>query len=67
MTKIFQPHEQRVIEEREQLQDKLNKLDAFLLKGKPLFIDDKNWELLMDQYFHMSNYNVVLTQRISLF
>ncbi|MDE4038818.1 crAss001_48 related protein [Acinetobacter pittii] len=65
--KELQPHEQRVIEEKEQLGDRLYKLFEFISKGQPEFIDDKNWKLLNAQYEAMSQYYVILLQRIKLF
>lgn len=63
----LQPHEQRVIDEQKELQTKLEALKLFLDKGQPSFIDDLNWSLLDKQFQHMSDYNEVLKQRISLF
>ena len=63
----IQPHEQRVIDEKTQLKDKLDKLLEFLQKGQPSFIDDKNWALLNDQYDAMNWYYTILVSRIELF
>lgn len=63
----IQPHEQRVIDEKTQLKDKLDKLLEFLQKGQPSFIDDKNWALLNDQYDAMNWYYTILGSRIELF
>ncbi|WP_202724584.1 crAss001_48 related protein [Acinetobacter pittii] len=65
--KELQPHEQRVVEEKEQLGDRLSKLREFLAKGQPAFIDDKNWKLLKAQFEAMSQYYTILMARISLF
>lgn len=65
--KHYQPHEQRVIEEKEQLRDRLDKLMAFLQKGQPKFIDDKNWLLLKEQLDAMNHYYTILDTRIELF
>ena len=65
--KELQPHEQRVIEEKDQLKERLDKLLAFLQKGKPSFIDDKNWALLNEQYDAMNWYYTILGSRIELF
>ena len=61
------PHEQRVIDEKTQLKDKLDKLLEFLQKGQPSFIDDKNWALLNEQYDAMNWYYTILISRIELF
>ena len=63
----IQPHEQRVIDEKTQLKDKLDKLLEFLQKGQPSFIDDKNWALLNEQYDAMNWYYTILIGRIELF
>ena len=63
----IQPHEQRVIDEKTQLKDKLDKLLEFLQKGQPSFIDGKNWALLNEQYDAMNWYYTILVSRIELF
>lgn len=63
----IKPHEQRVIDEKTQLKDKLDKLLDFLQKGQPHFIDDKNWALLNEQYDAMNWYYTILISRIELF
>ena len=63
----IQPHEQRVIDEKTQLKDKLDKLLEFLQKGQPSFIDDKNWRLLNWQFNAMQIYNDILKERIEIF
>lgn len=65
--KELQPHEQRVVDEKEQLGDRLAKLREFLDKGQPSFIDDKNWGLLKSQFQAMSQYYTILLMRIELF
>lgn len=65
--KELQPHEQRVVEEKDQLKDRLDKLIDFLQKGQPSFIDDKNWQLLKEQCDAMNHYYTILITRIDLF
>lgn len=65
--KELQPHEQRVVEEKEQLKERLDKLIEFLQKGQPNFISDKNWALLNEQYDAMNWYYTTLVNRIELF
>lgn len=65
--KELQPHEQRVVDEQQELELKLTALGSFIDNGKPAFIDDVNWSLLNKQYQSMSDYNGILKQRISLF
>lgn len=63
----IQPHEQRVIDEKDQLKDKIDKLLDFIQKGQPSFIDNKNWTLLNEQYDAMNWYYTILISRIELF
>ena len=63
----IQPHEQRVIDEKDQLKDKIDKLLDFIQKGQPSFIDDENWTLLNKQYDAMNWYYTILISRIKLF
>lgn len=65
--KILHPHEQRVVEEKDQLKERLDKLLDFLQKGQPKFIDDKNWALLKEQHDAMNWYYTILLSRIDLF
>ena len=65
--KELQPHEQRVVDEQQELQIKFNALFIFLEKGQPKFINDDNWRLLNWQFNAMQIYNDILKQRISLF
>lgn len=67
MNDSLAPHEQRVVEEYEQLKERLDKLGDFLKKGKPEFIDDANWDLLNEQFEPMDWYRTVLIRRIRLF
>ena len=48
-TKELKPHEQRVVEEKDQLKERRDKLIEFLQKGQPEHIDNKNWTLLNEQ------------------
>lgn len=63
----LQPYEQRVVEEKNQLKERLDKLIEFLQKGQPSFIDDKNWALLNEQCDAMNWYYTILGSRIELF
>jgi hypothetical protein len=60
-------HQERVLVERAELDDKLNKLSAFL-DGKvyPTLSGDEQ-RLLGEQYRHMVGYRLVLDQRIRMF
>lgn len=60
-------YKQRVIDERNELKVRLDKLTSFLQKGQPDNIDDKNWALLNEQADAMNWYYTVLGSRIELF
>ena len=62
-----QTPQDRVRLEQRDLYDKLDKLENFLDKGQPDFIDDEQWALLKEQRMHMDAYNDVLTKRIAKF
>lgn len=62
-----QTPQDRVRLEQRDLYDKLDKLENFLDKGQPDFIDDEQWALLKEQQKHMDAYNDVLTKRIAKF
>lgn len=61
-----QPHQQRVLEERAQLYERLTKLDAF--HDSPIFLDLPLREraLLSEQRVHMALYLACLDTRIQL-
>lgn len=63
----YQPHEQRVIDEREELNGKIEKLNTFI--GGDIFngLDSQNQLLLTQQAVAMQNYLDILDQRIALF
>lgn len=62
-----QTPQDRVRLEQRDLYDRLDKLENFLDKGQPDFIDDEQWDLLKEQQKHMDAYNDVLTKRIAKF
>lgn len=66
-SKELLPHQQRVVAERDEVKDRLDKLITFLQKGQPDNIDDKNWALLNEQADAMNWYYTVLNSRIELF
>lgn len=63
----YKDHEVRVIDEQKELDAKLSSLIIFIDKGRPSYIDDKNWYLLQQQYLSMFDYNEILKKRIELF
>jgi hypothetical protein len=64
----MQPHEQRVVDERTELDDKLGKLIAFI-DASPIFkgLDKIDQDLLIGQKYAMMQYSELLTKRIGRF
>ena len=63
----LQPHQQRVVEEREDLEERLMKLKVFLTSDVFQTLDDTNKDLLETQAVVMGHYLTILTARIALF
>jgi hypothetical protein len=63
----MQPHQERVILEKRELDDKLNKLAAFLQGGIFAALAAEDRELLKQQAHHMKEYSVILAKRIANF
>lgn len=63
----MQPHQQRVVDEKSELDSKLQKLESFL--GGPIFQSLSNEErvLLVEQSEAMKVYLDILARRIALF
>lgn len=59
--------QERVIVERKDLSEKLDKLKEFLSKDQPKFIDDNHWYILGVQEKTMQQYLNLLDERIKLF
>lgn len=66
-TSTLPPHQQRVIDERAELNDKMVKLEAFT--DTPLFasLDEAERRRLMAQHGAMFAYSTILTERIAAF
>ena len=61
-------YKQRVVEELNDLNEKIDKLSSFILaQDKNLTIDKVDLNLLIEQRFHMSDYRDILELRISRF
>ena len=62
------PHQQRVVDEKNELFDKVEKLDAFI-KTNPIFLqmELQDRQLLEEQLKHMNAYWNVLRQRVEAF
>lgn len=63
----YLPHEQRMLKEREELEERLIALNSFLSKGQSPEMDDVEYDLLNAQAFAMRSYNYVLSARIRNF
>lgn len=65
----MQPHEERVVNEKKEL-EKISKLKAFCFDpGSPIFkaLDPIDRDLLEDQYTTMEQYSAILGKRIERF
>ena len=64
---LFSPHQLRVLEEREELSDRITKLEAFA--NSPTFrqLDSVEQGLLTTQTYYMIQYEEVLKERIQWF
>ena len=67
MNKELQPHQQRVVEERAELEDKLGKLQAFITGERFASVPDAEQGRLVLQHKLMESYALVLEQRIAAF
>lgn len=56
---------ERVAQELYELDEKRTKLAEFLNKGKPEYLSDKQWELLLTQKEAMSVYGLILQDRLA--
>lgn len=66
----MQPHEQRVVTEKQELDEKLGKLKVFCFDpGSPIFknLAPEDRDLLEDQYTAMEQYSTILAKRIARF
>lgn len=61
------PHEQRVIDEKKQLDERLTNLRKFFTTDTFKTLEVPDAQLLWEQDFHMSNLSDILAQRISRF
>jgi hypothetical protein len=63
----LEPHQERVVEEKQQLDEKIAKLAAFI--GGTMFasLDDAERSRLSIQLQHMNGYSEILGQRIAAF
>lgn len=64
---LYLPHQQRVVDEQKELDDKRSKLTVFI--GSPVFatLNDNERRLLTEQCNVMTSYHCILTSRILAF
>ena len=64
----LEPHQQRVLDEKIELEDRFKKLDQFILDN-PIFqsLSEEDQVLMKDQKRYMEGYLSVLEKRISNF
>lgn len=67
MANEIQPHQQRVLDEKEALDDKLTKLIAFFSTKIYDELTMQEQELLKLQSSYMQSYSNILAERIALF
>lgn len=63
----MQPHEQRVVTERDELQSKIEKLSKFLDSETYATLPQSEQERMLRQLRHMNDYREVLDERIAAF
>lgn len=63
----LQPHQQRVIKEREDLEERLNKLNLFIQGDKFKYVDWNEQTRLLLQSKVMEAFSLILQQRIEAF
>ncbi len=63
----MEPHEQRVVEEKELLDEKIVKLVDFIIHQHNTDVDETEMELLNDQLGAMLDYASILRKRIRRF
>jgi hypothetical protein len=63
----MQPHQERVVTEQKDLQEKIHKLNAFIRSEMFDHIDPAEQGRLKDQYDAMQRYNSILLDRINHF
>lgn len=63
----MEPYQQRIVEEKTELDAKMDKLTAFIDTPSFTGLPVMQQELLVEQLHHMGNYTAVLEKRIRLF
>lgn len=67
MSNQYLPHQQRVVDEKKDLDTKLEALKNFFPTAIFKGLDQKNQDLLSSQEVAMEEYSQILAERISLF
>lgn len=62
----LQPHQQRVVDEKNELAERLQKLQVFVGSKKFNEVAEPERSLLLEQMHHMTAYYVTLTKRTDL-
>lgn len=65
--KVLEPYQQRVVDENEELKEKIDKLQAFMLSPKWKELQAIDQYLLSSQLQVMQAYSQILFQRITRF
>lgn len=65
--KQFQPHQQRVVDEKNELDEKIGKLQAFFDNEIYKNLPNEDRALLIEQVNHMRIYSDILFRRIQRF
>lgn len=63
----LQPHQQRVVQEKQELDEKLTKLSAFLSSDAIVKVDEEERDRLRQQAHTMAHYSEILGARIEAF
>jgi hypothetical protein len=63
----FLPHQQRVVDEKQSLDEKLSKLSEFLMTPMFSSLDKDEQHRMIDQHSVMGEYSEILRQRITAF
>ena len=63
----MQDYQQRVVDEKSALDEKIKKLNEFIFTPKCLSLHEVDQEILCAQLFHMKKYGDILHLRISRF
>ena len=62
----YEPHIERMIQEEKELEERTQKLGAFLATGNTKTLDMTQYELMHSQLFHMKKYLKYLQERLKL-